>query len=151
MNIIPYLLFLWRFSVYMYNREQWYKFEMTLMSNVHTKTTLSIQLNLDMFGNSCTENAFYSFILSEVSLFVFKLLIYFKVDFKFGFILLRYIIIYCCFWYELLFIRLKKKASYEGTWGFVQFSSIAWKVKFIFLTFHWTLEKYGLNFFLQNY
>lgn len=131
------------------------KFEMTLVFNVYTKTTLSMQLNLNMFGNSCTENASFSSILSEVPFFYFNLLIWFKVNFKFGFILLRYIVIHCCFFlYELLFSRLKIKASYDliFLWGFIQFSSIAWKIKFIFLTFHWTLEKYGLIFFfLQNY
>lgn len=56
------------------------------------------------------------------------------------------------FLYELLFSRLKIKASYDliFLWGFIQFSSIAWKIKFIFLTFHWTLEKYGLNFFFTK-
>lgn len=126
---------------------------MTLVFNVYTKTTLSMQLNLNMFGNSCTENASFSSILSEVPFFYFNLLIWFKVNFKFGFILLRYIVIHCCFFlYELLFSRLKIKASYDliFLWGFIQFSSIAWKIKFIFLTFHWTLEKYGLNFFFTK-
>lgn len=74
-------------------------------------------------------------------------------NFKFGFILLRYIVIHCCFFlYELLFSRLKIKASYDliFLWGFIQFSSIAWKIKFIFLTFHWTLEKYWLIFFFTK-
>lgn len=90
------------------------KFEMTLVFNVYTNTTLSMQLNLDMFGNSCRENAFFSSILSEIPFFVFNLLIYFKVNFKFGFILLRYmIVIHCFFLYQLLFSRLKIKASYD--------------------------------------
>lgn len=36
---------------------------------MHTKITPSFKLNLDLFGNSCKTNAYFSFILSEVSFF----------------------------------------------------------------------------------
>lgn len=84
------------------------KFEMTLVFNVYTKTTLSMQLNLNMFGNSCTENASFSSILSEVPFFYFNLLIWFKVNFKFGFILLRYIVIHCCCFFIWIIIQSSK-------------------------------------------
>lgn len=42
---------------------------MTLVFNVHTIITPSFKLNLGLFGNSCKTNAYFSFILSEVSFF----------------------------------------------------------------------------------
>lgn len=126
---------------------------MTLVFNVYTKTTLSMQLNLNMFGNSCTENASFSSILSEVPFFYFNLLIWFKVNFKFGFILLRYIVIHCCCFFIWIIIQSSKNKGILWLDFPLRFHTIFFyclENKFISLTFHWTLEKYGLIFFFTK-
>lgn len=46
-----------------------YSIKMKLVFNAHTIITPSFKLNLDLFGNSWKTNAYFSFILSEVSFF----------------------------------------------------------------------------------
>lgn len=129
------------------------KFEMTLVFNVYTKTTLSMQLNLNMFGNSCTENAFFSSILSEVPFFYFNLLIYFKVNFKFGFILLRYIVIHCCFF---IWIIIQSSKNKDILWlDFpLRFHTIFFyclEIKIHIFNISSNFGKVWIKFFLQNY